>query len=87
MNEWKIQDAKQRFSELIRVVEASGPQVVTRHGRPVAVVVEIEDWHTCIGADEAPDFKGFLLAGPVVDELPIERDSAPAPIVEFRGES
>ena len=29
---WQLQEAKQRFSELIRSVEAEGPQVVTRHG-------------------------------------------------------
>ena len=35
---WQLQEAKQRFSELIRSVEAEGPQVVTRHGEDVAVV-------------------------------------------------
>jgi len=37
---WQLQEAKQRFSELIRSVEADGPQVVTRHGEDVAVVIE-----------------------------------------------
>ena len=30
---WQIQDAKQRFSEMIRAVTNEGPQVITRHGR------------------------------------------------------
>ena len=28
---WQIQDAKQRFSEMIRAVTSKGPQVITRH--------------------------------------------------------
>ena len=33
---WQIQDAKQRFSEMIRAVTRDGPQVITRHGEDVA---------------------------------------------------
>src|SRR6185437_1876492 len=36
---WQIQDAKQRFSEMIRAVTSEGPQVITRHGEDVAVIV------------------------------------------------
>lgn len=36
---WQIQDAKQRFSEMIRAVAHEGPQVITRHGEDVAVIV------------------------------------------------
>ena len=41
---WQLQEAKQRFSELIRSVEADGPQFVTRHGEEVAVVVSIAEY-------------------------------------------
>jgi prevent-host-death family protein len=41
---WQIQDAKQRFSEMIRAVLSEGPQVITRHGEDVAVVVNIGDY-------------------------------------------
>ena len=36
---WQVQDAKQRFSDLIRKAHAEGPQVVTRHGEEIAVVM------------------------------------------------
>ncbi|MEO8248466.1 MAG: type II toxin-antitoxin system prevent-host-death family antitoxin [Burkholderiales bacterium] len=36
---WQVQEAKNRFSELIDKALAEGPQVVTRHGRPVVKVV------------------------------------------------
>ena len=42
---WQIQEAKQRFSEMIRAVTSEGPQVITRHGEDVAVVVEIGAYH------------------------------------------
>ena len=43
---WQVQDAKQRFSELIRTAHAEGPQIVTRHGEEIAVVIDIADyWH------------------------------------------
>jgi prevent-host-death family protein len=38
---WQPQEAEQRFSEPIRSVEAEGPQVVTRHGEDVAVVISV----------------------------------------------
>ena len=41
---WQLQEAKQRFSELIRSVEVDGPQFVTRHGEEVAVVIDIAEY-------------------------------------------
>ena len=38
---WQVQDAKQRFSELLRSAHAKGPQIITRHGQEVAVVIDI----------------------------------------------
>lgn len=32
---WQVQEAKQRFSELVRRTLAEGPQKVTRHGEDV----------------------------------------------------
>ena len=41
---WQVQDAKQRFSELLRTAHAEGPQIVTRHGEETAVVIDIADY-------------------------------------------
>ena len=38
---WQVQEAKNRFSELIDAAIAQGPQVVTRHGKPVVQIVPI----------------------------------------------
>ena len=37
---WRLQDAKARFSELVRMAHSVGPQHVTLHGRDAVVVVD-----------------------------------------------
>jgi prevent-host-death family protein len=42
---WHLQDAKARFSELVRKVRSEGPQHVTVHGRDEVVVIAAEEFH------------------------------------------
>jgi prevent-host-death family protein len=37
---WRLQDAKARFSELVRLAHSEGPQHVTVHGREAVVVID-----------------------------------------------
>lgn len=78
---WQLQEAKQRFSELIRSVEADGPQFVTRHGEEVAVVIDIAEYRKLRGG--GGDFKEFLRSGPDFDELEIDRPAALARVVDL----
>jgi prevent-host-death family protein len=41
---WLLQDAKARFSELVRRVRSEGPQHVTIHGREAVVVIPAEEF-------------------------------------------
>src|ERR1700730_11179097 len=41
---WLLQDAKARFSELVRRVRSEGPQRVTVHGRDEVVVISAEEF-------------------------------------------
>jgi len=68
---WQIQEAKQRFSELIRAARADGPQVVTRHGEEIAVVLDISEYRHLTGGDA--DFKDYLRSGPDFDDLDLAR--------------
>jgi prevent-host-death family protein len=63
---WQVQDAKNRFSELIERARSEGPQVVTRHGRPVVQVVAVGG---AVLAREDDRFTQYLLAMPKVDGL------------------
>jgi prevent-host-death family protein len=78
---WQLQEAKQRFSELVRHARAHGPQVVTKHGEEVAVVVSIEEYRRL--TDDQPSFKEFLLAAPDLTALELSRSREPARVVEL----
>jgi prevent-host-death family protein len=62
-----VQEAKQGFSELIRAVRQEGPQFVTRHGRAVAVVIDIDEYRELKG--DKTDFKAFLRGAPGLEVL------------------
>jgi prevent-host-death family protein len=44
MIKWQLQDAKNRFSELVRKAREEGPQVITLHGRDAVVVVSANEY-------------------------------------------
>jgi antitoxin Phd len=41
---WRLQDAKARFSEVVRLAREAGPQRVTVRGRDAVVVVASEEY-------------------------------------------
>jgi prevent-host-death family protein len=41
---WQLQEAKNRFSEVVSLALQEGPQRVTRHGKEVAVIVSKDDF-------------------------------------------
>jgi prevent-host-death family protein len=47
---WLLQDAKARFSELVRKVRSEGPQHVTVHGRDEVVVIAAEEFRRLKGS-------------------------------------
>ena len=63
---WQVQEAKQKFSELLRKAHSDGPQFVTRHGEEVAVVIDIEEFRRLHGPRDVDD---PLLHGLKSDEL------------------
>jgi len=62
---WSVQDGKNRFSELLEGARRA-PQTVTRHGKPVAVVVAVEEYERLRRLErlDAPSFAQALLAMP-----------------------
>jgi len=44
MSGWKLEDAKARFSELVRRAHDEGPQSVTVRGRRAVVVVDADEF-------------------------------------------
>jgi antitoxin Phd len=44
MGVWQLQEAKARLSELIKRAAKEGPQEITVHGEPAAVVISSDDY-------------------------------------------
>ena len=73
MQRWQIQDAKTRFSELLEATIEKGPQIITRGGVEMAVLVPIAEWNRLQRAAR-PTLKDLLLAPePVFENLVPER--------------
>ncbi len=66
MTAWKLQDAKNRFSAVVREAVAGYPQHVTRRGKPAVVVLSTEEYERLsqLDAANAPTFADMLLAIP-----------------------
>jgi prevent-host-death family protein len=71
---WQVQEAKQHFSAVVQHALEEGPQVVTRHGKPVVVIIAAEEYERL--REPAPSFKDFLLNGPDFSLLDLERDTS-----------
>mgnify|MGYP002138186826 CR=1 FL=1 len=74
MQTWQIQTAKARFSELVKQAAEDGPQEITLHGKPVAVVLSRAAFDRLAKVDVS--LADFIRASPLhgCDELDLERD-------------
>lgn len=80
---WQLQEAKNRFSELVDEALAHGPQVVTRHGRKTVVVMAFEE-HRRRSVRAKPLSRVFQDAPAGAADLKLERDRGlPRPPVEL----
>jgi prevent-host-death family protein len=70
---WQLQEAKSKLSEVVNQAASDGPQIITRHGIEVAVVVSYKDYDRL----RRPDIGlvEFLRASPLVGlDLDLNRD-------------
>jgi prevent-host-death family protein len=75
---WVLQDAKARFSELVRKVRSEGPQHVTVHGRDEVVVIAAEEFRRLQGAQTGRALIEALQASPHRDvDLEPSRSAMP----------
>ena len=79
-SEWKLQDAKSRFSELFERALTEGAQVVSRRGKQKVVVIAKEEYDRLTRPRER--LSEFLLHSPLVgSELNLERNQdTPRPV-------
>lgn len=60
MQAWPVQDARARFSEFLGACLTEGPQMVTKQGAEVAVLMSMQEWRRLQSAAR-PSLKQLLL--------------------------
>jgi len=77
MGTWQLQEAKARFSEVIKKAAKEGPQKITVRGEPAAVVVSESEFRR-LGRHK-PRFIDLMRRSPLVGvSLDLEREQTPA---------
>jgi antitoxin Phd len=77
MQTWQVQEAKARFSALLRDAARSGPQQITVRGHVAAIVLSAEEYERLRG--QKPSLVSFLRDSPLAGiDLDIERDRSTA---------
>ena len=71
-NVWQLQDAKAKFSQLVRLAIRNIPQVVTKHGNNAVVLLSFEEYQKLIKPKK--DLIEFFKDSPLYGlELDLER--------------
>src|SRR5436190_23074736 len=63
--QWALQDAKARFSEVVRKAKTEGPQRITVHGREEVVVVSVEEYRRVKGQPTGQALVNLLQDSPL----------------------
>jgi prevent-host-death family protein len=63
---WALQDAKNRFSEVVQRAGREGPQTVTVRGKRAVVVMSVAEYDALVS--RRPSLVDDLLSGPDWDE-------------------
>ena len=80
MQEIQLRDAKATLSAVVDNAVAGEPSIITRHGKPEAVVLGFDEWERL---SRVPSFGRLLMAPPLEPgDLP-ERDSSGTRTTDF----
>ena len=77
---WNLADAKNRLSEVVNLALTEGPQTITRRNDTV-VVLSASTYAELTGQHQS--FKDFLMTGPSLEGLDLERDKSPMRDIEL----
>ncbi len=75
MKRWKLEDAKARFSEVVRRAGTAGPQLVTIRGKEAAIIIAPDEYRQLLpkSARHVPLVR--FLQGLGLGELDLEREN------------
>lgn len=70
---WQLQDAKSKFSQVVNCAMEEGPQIVTKHGKEVVVVLSVKEYRKLV--EQKPTLLELLTNSPFAgSRLEITRD-------------
>lgn len=73
---WQLQEAKNKFSEVVDAALKNGPQVITKRGVETAIVLSYAEYRKLQLAQQP--LSSFFRQSPLVDhELDLTRDTTP----------
>jgi len=64
--QWQLQDAKNRFSEVVQKARSEGPQIVTLRGKRAVVILSAVDYDRLTAGRRT--LVDDILAGPAFDD-------------------
>jgi antitoxin Phd len=74
---WQLQEAKNKFSRVVDDAVNSGPQIITKHGVEVAIVISYESYQKMIASRGR--LSDFFRESPLVGlDLDLARDKSDA---------
>ena len=75
MNSWQLQEAKNKFNKVVDDAIHDGPQMITKHGAEVAVVLSVEEYRKLIGSHKK--LSDFFQESPLAEaDLDLTRDKS-----------
>lgn len=74
MERWKLEDAKARFSEVVRMAATEGPQLVTIRGKEAAVILAPEQYRQLLPKPKGHQTLMRFLQGLSLSNLYLDRE-------------
>ena len=79
---WQLQEAKNKFSQLVEKAQHEGPQFVTKHGKESVVVLSVEEYKKIV--QPKSNLFEFIQASPLSKtSIDVERDKSLARNIEI----
>ena len=77
MRQWQLQEAKAKFSEVVKLANREGPQEITMRGQPTAILISLEDFKRI--KEKKPSLVSLMRSSPLAGiNLDLRRDQSPA---------
>jgi antitoxin Phd len=73
---WQLQEAKNKLSKVVDEAIRCGPQVITRHGVEVAIVLSLDEYRRLASSQEK--LADFFRHSPLAEvDIDLSRDKSP----------